>query len=432
VTRPSRSFTPFLALEGATLLSGLGNGVAMVAMPWLVLDLTGDPAAAGLVAGVTALPMLLASLFSGTVIDRIGRRRTSVVSDVLSAVSVAAIPVVALLGELTFTWVLALAVLGSVFDPAGVTAREAMLPDVAAASRLPLARVNGVHEAIWGLAFLIGPALGGLLIGVVGAVDALWVMFVGFGASAALLALVRIPGAGRPHVDDRPAMWAGTLEGLRFVWEDHVLRATTLYSSLFVMLTYPVLGVVLPVVYESQDAPERLGVLLMSFSVGSIVGALLYGAMGHRVSQRLALLLGMAGGAAAIGWFALDPSYGWLVAGAVVGGVLAGPMNPVVNLMLQRRTPDGLRGRVMGVIVSVAYGIVPLGYLAAGALVSAVGAQATLWLVTALGLVLLVVAAVDRRLRHMDAAHPAHPAHGGDADEADEAADQGAGKPVGR
>ncbi|MDH4353035.1 MAG: MFS transporter, partial [Actinomycetota bacterium] len=293
-----RHLSPFLALEGATLLSALGNGVAMVAMPWLVLELTGDAAAAGLVAGVTALPMLLSSLFSGTLVDRFGRRRTSVVSDLLSAVSAAGIPLVAITGDLTFGWVLGLAVLGSVFDPAGVTARESMLPDVAAAAKLPVRRVNGIHEAVWGLAYLIGPAVGGLLIAFVGAVEALWLMSAGFFASSALLALVRVPGAGRPRAADRPALWAGTVEGLRFVWHDPVLRSVTMLSTAFVAIAYPILGVVLPYVFEQVDQPQRLGVLLMAFSLGSIVGALGYSGIGHRLPQRASFVVGMVGNAA--------------------------------------------------------------------------------------------------------------------------------------
>ena len=401
-----RRLVPFLALEGATLLSGLGNGVAMVAMPWLVLELTGNPAAAGVVAGVSALPMLLSSLFSGTMVDRFGRRRTSVVSDVFSAVSVAGIPLVALTGDLTFAWVLALGVLGSVFDPAGVTAREAMLPDVARTARLPLQRVNGIHEAIWGLAFLVGPAIGGVLIGLVGAVAALWAMFAGFLASAALLALVHVPGAGRPLAKHRPAFWAGTLVGLRYVWNNRVLRSVTVLSSAFVAITYPVLGVVLPVVFEQQSQPERLGVLLMAFSIGGIAGALGYSALGHRVSQRIALIVGMAGGVLALTWFAVQPPYGWLVAGAVLGGVLTGPINPVVNFTLQQRTPEAMRGRVMGVIVSVAYGVVPLGYLAAGIVVAAVGAQATVAGCACLATVTLGATILSRPLRHIDSVPP--------------------------
>jgi MFS family permease len=175
-----------------------------------------------------------------------------------------------------------------------------------------------------------------------------------------------------------------------------------LYSSAFVMLAYPVLGVILPVIFEQAAAPQRLGLLLMAFSIGSIIGALGYSALGHRLHQRLALLVGIAGGVLAIAWFAVDPPYGWLIAGAVLGGLMTGPVNPVVNFVLQLRTPEELRGRVMGVTVSVAYGVVPLGYLLAGIVVAAIGAQPTLVIITGLGLLLLAAAVRDHQLRRLD------------------------------
>ena len=67
-----------------------------------------------------------------------------------------------------------LAVIGAFFDPAGITARESMLPEAARAAGLPLERANGMHEAIWGVAYLVGPGVGGLLIAVVGATNAFW------------------------------------------------------------------------------------------------------------------------------------------------------------------------------------------------------------------------------------------------------------------
>ena len=91
---PGRRWGPFVALELATLLSATGNGIAMIALPWLVLELTGKASDAALVAAAGALPLLATALFAGTVVDRVGRRRTAVVSEALSAVSVAAIPVV--------------------------------------------------------------------------------------------------------------------------------------------------------------------------------------------------------------------------------------------------------------------------------------------------------------------------------------------------
>ena len=91
----------------------------MVAFPWLVLELTGSASAAAAIGAITLLPLLLTSLVSGTLVDMVGRRRVSVTSDVLSLVSVAAIPVLNGLVGLSFGLLAGLAVLGAFFDPAG-------------------------------------------------------------------------------------------------------------------------------------------------------------------------------------------------------------------------------------------------------------------------------------------------------------------------
>lgn len=392
---------PFIALEGATLMSGIANGVAMVAIPWLVLELTGSAGAAGIVAGATALPLLFSSLFSGTVVDKLGRRRTSVISDVLSAISVAAIPIVELTVGLTFQWVLVLAILGAVFDPAGVTARETMLTGVAQATGQRLERVNGIHEAIWGVAFVIGPGVGGLLIATVGAVGAFWVMAVAFIASSLLLFFVHVPGSGRPEVDERPAFWSGTLDGLKVVFTDPPLRAITVLSTALVALAYPVLGVVLPVIFQALDEPGHLAAVVMAFSVGGIVGALVYSGAGHLSHPQGMFLLSLGGASAAMFAFAISPTFGVMTVAALIGGALMGPMNPIINLALQRRTSESMRGRAMGVVVALAFGAYPIGYLLAGFIIEQYGTTPTLWFFAVSSLLVFIAACFTRSLRQL-------------------------------
>ncbi|MCZ3385701.1 MAG: MFS transporter [Actinomycetia bacterium] len=393
---------PFVALEGSTLLAGLANGVSMVALPWLVLDLTGRADAAGLVALVSGVPTLLASLFSGTLVDTVGRRRTSVFSDLMSAASVAAIPIVALTSGLTFTWVLVLAVLGAVFDPAGVTARESMLTGVSQATGMRLERVNGIHEAVWGLAFLVGPAVGAVLIATVGVESAFWAMAVAFVASAVLLAFVHVPGAGRPHYDDQPYFWAGTMDGLRLVFGDSPLRTVVLLSTGVVGIAYPVIGIVLPVIYQRNDDPVGLGVIVMAFSFGGVIGALLYSSFGHHAHPRGTFAIALSGAAFSLTVFAIWPQTGVMVAAGFAGGILLGPMNPIINLALQRRTPENMRGRAMGVVTALAYGIYPIGYVLAGILVEAFGVPAALGAFAVAAILLALLASVAPSLKRLD------------------------------
>jgi MFS family permease len=403
-----RSRSPLFLLEAATFLSGAGNGVASVALPWLILERTGSAVAASVVAAAAALPLLISSLFSGTLVDALGRRRMAIVSDLLSALAVALIPVTDATLGLTVGSLAILAILGAVFDPAGLTARETMLPATATAAGWPLDRANGVHEAVWGMAFLIGPGAGGVLIAAIGAVNTLWVTAAGFALSALLLAFIRrASDATRPH--EAPVrIWEGTREGLAFTWRDRTLRTILLLTMALVALYLPVEGVVLPVYFQELGSPERLGVLVMAMSGGGVVGALAFGAFGSRFSRHAVFSAGLVGTALALLGIAFFPPFGWMVAFALLSGALYGPINPLANYAMQTRTPERLRGRVVGIMTSTAYAAGPLGYLLAGPLVGWLGVQATMMIMCGLLLAVTLLAIPSRALRDLDAGLP-HP-----------------------
>ncbi len=311
------------------------------------------------------------------IIDRLGRQRTSVGSDVFSAISAAMIPVFALAGVLTYPLVVVASVIGSVFDPVGVTAREAMLPDVAKQAHLPLERVNGVHEAIWGLGWLIGPGMAGVLIAAIGAELSFWAMFGGFVASALLVGLgvMRTPP---PVVHVKQHWIRDALDGARIVIRDPAIRSTTVLSTIVFAISYSVLAVVLPVIYERLDKPRELGVLLMVFSAGGVIGALLYSAFGTRMPRRVLFVAGMIVTAVLIGVLALDPAYWVLLVAMAIGGALNGPVAPIANVVLQERVAEQARGRALSMVFAFAYALYPVGYVASGFLINATSITFTL------------------------------------------------------
>jgi len=395
---------PLALLEAAVLISGIGNGIAAVAIPWLILERTGQPTAAGIVGAATALPLLVSALFSGSVVDTLGRRRTSVLSDVLSAMSVAAIPLVDRWLGLDLTLIVVLAVIGSIFDPAGATARETMLPDVSAEARWPLTRANSVHEATWGLSYFIGPGIGGLLIAAVGAVTTLWAVALGFVTSAVLISFVRAPGTGRPEAADRPeSLLRGALDGLAFVWHDRLLRAMTIVTMAVVAVYMPIEGVILPVIFQRQGDPQRLGWVLTAMSAGGIAGALSYALVAAKLKRHTAFIGSIVIACVAILAMALAPSYGWLIVTGAIAGFFWGPVDPLMNLAMQTRTPPPMRGRVLGVLMSVGYAAGPIGYLAAGPLVQRFGPEATFVGVGVAIVAVGVAAALTPAFRDFDA-----------------------------
>ncbi len=400
---PGRRWLPFVALESATVFSGTANGISMIAFPWLILELTGSASAAGLLGAITALPLLVSFLFAGVFVDMVGRRKVAVVSDLLSMTSVALVPILSIWFDLTFWPLAALAVLGAVFDPAGISARESMLPEAARTAGLGLERANGIHEAIWGAAYLIGPGVGGLAIGFFGATTTFWLSAAMFLVGALIMFGVRVPGAGRPAEHERPSgVWASTVEGVRFVWDDRVLRTVALVSMVIVGFWLPVEGVVLPVYFEDLGQPERLGITVMALSAGGIVGALLYGGIGDRFSRRLAFVTAMSGAGFAVLGMALLPPFVLLVVFAVLAGLFYGPVGPVVNLMIQHRSPGRMRGRVVGLLTSAAYVSGPIGYLISGPMVEFLGLQQAFLIMAAGVTVVGVWSWFLPSLRHMD------------------------------
>src|SRR4051812_2865031 len=219
---------PLYLILLAALMAGAGNGISMIAFPWLVLQRNGSALEASIVAMAGTLPLLVATLIAGAAVDYLGRRRVSMISDALSALAVAAVPVIAMtfgVHSINVAVLAGLAALGAFFDPAGITARETMLPEAAKRAGWTLDHANSVYEATFNLAYIVGPGIGGLLITTLGGVNTMWVTAGAFLLSILAIPVLRLEGTGKPAGDSLPdGVWSGVVEGLSFVWNMKVLR----------------------------------------------------------------------------------------------------------------------------------------------------------------------------------------------------------------
>src|SRR3954471_22920679 len=174
----TKKYGPVSLILFAALMAGAGNGISMIAFPWLVLQRNGSALDASIVAMAGTLPLLVATLIAGAAVDYLGRRRVSMISDALSALSVVAVPVIALtfgMEAINVAVLAGLAALGALFDPAGMTARETMLPEAAHRAGWTLDHANSVYEAVFNLSYIVGPGVGGLMIATLGGVNTMWV-----------------------------------------------------------------------------------------------------------------------------------------------------------------------------------------------------------------------------------------------------------------
>ena len=167
-------------------LSLLGNSIAGVVLPLVLLARTGDALAAGSLAIICAVPQFICGLVGGAALDKLNRRRVCVASDLVSAVSVALLPIVDEIWGLSFGWFVVLGLLGAVGDVPGMTARDALLPEVCERDGANLQQFVGANQSLKAMVNIIGPAAAALLMGFMGDVDALWVT----GACSCAAALV--------------------------------------------------------------------------------------------------------------------------------------------------------------------------------------------------------------------------------------------------
>ncbi len=370
----TRSLTGLIGVLAATALSVTANSVVAIAVPWLVLERTGSAALAGLAGAAAIAPIVFSAMFGGALIDRIGKRRTCLIADTLSAAAVAALPLADATVGLTTGLVLVLVAVGAVFDSPGAAAREALRPDVARAAQVPLARVNAWGEVAENTGYLAGPALAGLLLVVVGGFGTVWVAAALFGLSL-LVTWFLVPA----HLSVRPSpepYLRSVWDGIRLLLRDSTLRAVTLTAAVIWLFLLPFESVVLNAYLNESGQVVAFGVILAAYAGGAIGGALAYGAIAHRVPTRVALIVALALAGLSLGAFAVLPPVPVMVALALAAGVVTGPINPLCALIVQSRTPERFRGRVIGSYTALALAAGPLGLLAFGPLVDTYGPAA--------------------------------------------------------
>ncbi len=374
----------FRALFLATLGSGLGTGIAVIALTVDVYDRTGSGTWVAALLIADFLPMLAIGLLLGPVVDRFSRRRVMVASDLTRLAVYCALPfagspavVVALAG------VAGLAT--GFFRPAVY----AGMPNLVAERDLPQA--NGLFQTIENLTFLVGPLLGGLLLALSGADLAYWLNAVTFAVSAALI--VKIPDR---LLQSAPAgtqgHWRDLAEGFDVVRRSRALM-TVLVTWTVVMLANGGVNVAEVALAKAVFGAGNLGLglLMASAGLGLVLGSITAGGwLGRRT---VAEVYGGAIALMALGITAtaLSPNV-WVGALFVVvsgyGNGVAGVCNP---LLVQRGAPDRLRGRAFTVVMSVNFAMLGVGMAVAGPLTDGFGAR---WVWGGAGAVFLVAAGI--------------------------------------
>lgn len=336
------------------VLSLLGNSIAGIALPLIVLSTTGSTLGAGTVAAATAIPAVLAGLFMGVIIDRINRRTSSVVTDLISAASIAALPIVDLVSGLNLGWFVLFGIIGSLGDVPGMTAREALLPAIVRHGNLSAERLMGLRESLSAVAIFVGPAAAGTLMVLFDGSTVLWIT-AATSLLAALITLLIPKAVGVLVADDGSRAstpvgsgWSQLRDGWRALFRSPFLVATTALSLVSVFVLAGLQGLVLPVYFTLVDQPGLLGFVLSALALGMLVGGGAYAFAGTRGPRRAWFVIGMIGTTIGIGLISLLTSVWVVFAGAFVLGAASGLFGGLMGVLMIERIPEQLRGRIMG------------------------------------------------------------------------------------
>jgi MFS family permease len=336
-----------IALLSANAISLTGNQVTMFALPWFVLETTDSAAQTALVAATQMAAFLLAAVAGGVVVDRFGPKWLSVVSDLASGLSIAAIPILMHTIGLRLWQVLVLAFLGAILDSPGGNARYGIVTDLIDLTGWRPERVYSAFSSADGVARIFGPILAGGLIAWIGAVNALWVDAASFAVSA-LLITVLVPLTTRPLRPESTFM--GDVQA---GWE--YLRSRALLIRFFSLIVcvnltaVPLAAVVIPKIAHDHYGSSRIGgVMLAADGIGVILGGLVFGIIGRRLtayrSMLVALVLLFLSMLLLSGLFPVPIS----VAALALTGIGFGVMVPNNQTVFRRITDVEFRGRLLG------------------------------------------------------------------------------------
>lgn len=372
-------------------LSNLADGVFKIALPLLAIQFTQSPTLVAALTVAATLPWLLFALTAGALADRLDRRRLMLWANLSRALLAAVLAAVVLL-DVGSMWALyAVALMVGVAETLYDTSAQSILPQVV--HRDQLSRANGRLYAVELTANqFVGPPLGGLLvtIGVVAgfaAPAALWL------AAAGVLFLV--PGAFRTEREVKTTLRFDIGEGLRFLWNQKILRTLAVMTGVFNFASNAAFAVL--VLFAVGPASEMklsevgFGLLLTASALGAFVGSFIAEWAEARLGRSKSLTLTIFGAAMLVGAPALTDSPYVLGPIFFVGGMLIVLWNVITVSLRQRIAPNRLLGRVNSAYRLLAWGTMPLGAAAGGLLAQWLGLQAMFGIMGVLTLALLAM-----------------------------------------
>lgn len=352
-----------IGLVTAELVSLTGSAMTFIALPWFVLATTGSTAKMGWVLAAEMLPIAIFGIPAGTVISKLGGKKTMLISDAARGPLLLVIPILHSTGHLSFAALLGTTFAIGVFAAPYMASSRLIIPEVAGEDEQAVASVGAVLSGANQLTQLAGPVLAGLLIAATSPATVLVVD--GCTYLVSFLVIATVVRAGKRV--ETAARQKGVLSGVRFLLGDSLLGPIVIAACVINFVAQGIVLGVQGIAYFRYDANAHvLGFLFAGFGIGALAGAVVAQQATQKVPlQRLAAIAIVA---LPLPLFLLSPRTSWPVAMLILAAFAF--FVPLVNApvvgLLTMRTPAELRPKVMTAFMTVATMAGPFGFIAAG------------------------------------------------------------------
>ncbi len=371
---PLKRNFPVFRLMGGNLISFVGDQMYLLALPLLVLEITGSPISMGLVAALERLP-LLAQPFMGVFTDYLNRKKILIACDLGRFLLLIGTALLYFFSHLTMIELSCTAFFIGVFSQIYNTCQFASVPKLVRKEDLQL--VNSINSSLFNTAVFTAPAAGGMVISLLNPGAALFINGLSF--LAALGAVVSLPlplsreeGSGRAFMKDVKA-------GFEYVWSIKPILFTN--AAMFFSVFGTTLFLTMLVFHLKQvirlDAVQ-IGWLLSAGGLAAILGSIASSFVRKHLTYRSILFAGSMIGGGSIVLFGYADSYVWLLAGNAIGTFAASIQSPCILTIRQKLTPDRLLGRVQATSRFLTWFTMPFAAFLAGILADSFGTGRTI------------------------------------------------------
>jgi MFS family permease len=376
----------FRLLWAGEAVSLLGDQFFQVALPWLVLQLTGDALAVGTVAAVGAAPRALFILLGGALTDRFSPRSVMLYSNVSRMVLVGVLALLTATGAIQLWMLYVFGLLLGLGYALYLPAQSAMIPRLVGADRLQTG--NAIIQGTSQLSLFIGPVAAGVFIAFFGGgqaatttvADATGIAVVfaldaaSFLASAITLGMIRLPAVSRNRENGRRkgGVFSSLADGIATVWRDKPLRYYLLLIGAVNLFLIGPISVGVPILARTRfsGGAVAFGIILSALGAGALIGVIAAGTLRRPAGRGFAVaMLGFSAllgvGLALLG---VVPSLGAAIAAAFLAGLAEGYLTVEFITWLQLRTSPEELGRTLSILLFAAVGLAPLSNAVAGVL----------------------------------------------------------------